>query len=83
MFWRSKGFLPTSGSMTLEPDTSLECRQGVTMLAIARDPEHQGLTCGYSSFVVRIKSACYPRNTRDVSAVCTIKEAKWKPIRLS
>ena len=57
------------------------------MLEIARDPEHQDLTCDYSGCAVRHRSACNGRpashDLGDVSAVCTIKEAKWKPIRLS
>ena len=54
------------------------------MLVIPRGPEHEDLIYVYSGSVVRIRSACYPRNNRDVSAVCTIEESKkWKPIRHS
>ena len=50
------------------------------MLEIFRDPEHKVLTYVYSGSVVRIRSACCGRRdpyAQDVSAVCTIKEAKW------
>ena len=52
----------------------------VTMLVIFRDPEHQVLVYVYSGSVVRFRSACDGRPASyalDVSAVCTIKEAKW------
>ena len=52
----------------------------VTMLAIFRDPEHKVLTYVSSGSVVRFRSACCGRPdpyAQDVSAVCTIKEAKW------
>ena len=50
------------------------------MLATFRDPEQKVLTYVYSGSVVRFKSACCGRpdpHAQDVSAVCTIKEAKW------
>ena len=54
------------------------------MLAIARDPEHQDLTCTRTPVAQSVAgppvAGGLSRNTRDVSAVCTIKEAKWKPI---
>ena len=57
------------------------------MLVIFWDPEHKVLTYVYSGSVVRFRSACNGRpashDLGDVSAVCTIKEAKWKPIRRS
>ena len=50
------------------------------MLEIPRDPEHQDLPCVYSSSADRFRSACCGRPdpyAQDVSAVCSIKEAKW------
>ena len=49
------------------------------MFAVSRDPEHQALTYVYSGSAVRFRSACCGRPdpyAQDVSAVCTIKEAK-------
>ena len=75
------------GLKTSDSDHLAGVHPDVTMLAIARDPEHQDLTCGYSGCAVRRGSACGGRpashDLGDVSAVCTIKEAKWKPIRRS
>ena len=50
------------------------------MLVIFWDPEHKVLTYVYSGSAVRFSSACCGRPdpyAQDVSAVCTIKEAKW------
>ena len=52
------------------------------MLVISRDPEHEDLS--YVRFrrpfqVRHLREACLAQ-TRDVSAVCTITEVKWKPI---
>ena len=47
------------------------------MLAISWGPQHQDLTYVYSSSVVRIRSGRPDPYAQDVSAVCTIKEAKW------
>ena len=55
------------------------------MLAVSRDLEHQDLRVlrFRRPFQVRVlREACLAQ-ARDVSAVCTIKEAKWKPIRHS
>ena len=71
---------------TSDAERILEARRDVTMLAIFRDPEHKVLTNVYSGSVDRFRSASYGRPdpyAQDVSAVCTIKEAKWQPIRHS
>ena len=57
------------------------------MLVISRGPEHQDLSprvlrCRRPFQVSLLREACLAQ-TRDVSAVCTIKEAKWKPIHRS
>ena len=52
----------------------------VTMLVFFQSPEHQDLAYVYSGSVGRFRSACCGRPdpyAQDVSAVCTIKEAKW------
>ena len=38
-----------------------EARQGVTTLAISREPEHQDLSYVYSGSVGRFRSACHGR----------------------
>ena len=72
---------PTSqGSKTSETERLPEARRDVTMLVIPRGLEHKVLTYVYSGSVVRLRSACCGRPdpyAQDVSAVCTIKEAKW------
>ena len=50
------------------------------MLVIPPGPEQKVLTYVYSGSVVRFRSTCCGRPdpcAQDVSAVCTIKEAKW------
>ena len=72
---------PTSqGSKTSEAERLPEAQRDVTVLVIPLGPEHQVLTYVYSGSVVRFRSACCGRPdpyAQDVSAVCTIKEAKW------
>ena len=73
-------FRPRWGRRRPKQDTSLGWRLDVTVLVIPRDPEHQVLTYVFSGSVVRFRSACCGRPDpypQDVSAVCTIKEAKW------
>ena len=73
-------FPTLQGSKTSEAARLPEARRDVTMLVIPLNPEHQELTYVYSDSVVRIRSDCYGRPdpyAQDVSAVCTIKEAKW------
>ena len=81
---RGGSAFPTSqGSRTSGPVFLSGVMSGVTMLVISRDLEHQDLSYVYSGSVDRLlREACLAQ-TRDVSAVCTIKEAKWKPIRHS
>ena len=50
------------------------------MLVFFQGPEHQDFAYVYSGSVGRFRSACCGRPdpyAQDVSAVCTIKEAKW------
>ena len=73
-------FSDLAGSKTSEAERLLEARHDVTVLVIPRGPEHQDLTYVYSGSVVRFRSACCGRPdpyAQDVSAVYTIKEAKW------
>ena len=42
------------------------------MLAIARDPEHQDLTCGYSGCAVRRRSACNGRPASHDLGTCQL-----------
>ena len=72
---------PTSqGSKTSDAERP---PSGTTRRHYARnlwDPEHKVLTYVYSGSVVRFTSPCCGRPdpyAQDVSAVCTIKEAKW------
>ena len=48
---------------------------------LAGDPERQVVVYAFSGSVDRSRSDCHGEaclaQTRDVSAVCTIKEAKW------
>ena len=70
----------SQGSKTSEAGRSPEARRDVTMLMFPRCPEHQVLSYVYSGSVVRFRSSCHGRPAsyaQDVSAVCTIKEAKW------
>ena len=68
--------LARSETSTAElPDTPPD----VTTLVIPRGPEHQDLINVYSCPRNRFRSACCGRTdlyAQDVSAVCTIKEAK-------
>ena len=71
-------FSDLAGSKTSDAERLL--RHNETSLC----PEQKVLTYVYSGSVVRFRSACCGRpashDLGDVSAVCTIKEAKWKPI---
>ena len=72
-------------SKTSEAEHFSGVRPGVTMLVMPRGPEQQDLIYVYSGSVDLFRSACYWRPAswaRDVSAVCTIKEAKLKPSAL-
>ena len=82
---RGSTAIPTSqGSKTSEAEHFSGVRPGVTMLAIHQSPEHQDFTHVYSGSVDCFRSASCGRpdpHAQDVSAVCTMKEAKWWPIR--
>ena len=73
--------VPTSqGSKTSEAGHLSGWGLDVTTLVIFSDPDHNVLTYVYSGSEVRFRSAYCGRPdpyAQDVSAVCTIKEAKW------